>query len=140
VLIGVGYASQKPQILHILPFMRPSPTPAPLASNNIVLYSPRKDEHVGQEFTITGKARVFENVVSIRLRDKLSGASYGQTQATTDATEAGQFGNFQASVSLSNPDLRSGQELLLEVYQSSARDGSEIDKVVVPIKFTPLGG
>ena len=137
LLVGLAYSIQKPETLTNVPFFGPTPTPTPLSSTNIILTSPKLNEHVSQQFDIIGKARVFENVVSIRLKDKLTGKVYGEVASRTDAPEAGQFGNFQTGVLLNDPKLQPGTELLLEVYQTSAKDGQEIDKIVVPLIFTP---
>src|SRR3954463_2027379 len=85
VLVGLAYSIQKPQLFTNIPFIGPSATPTPLASANIVLTSPRLNEHVSQQFHITGKARVFESVVNIRLKNKLTGKVYGEVAARTDA-------------------------------------------------------
>ena len=137
LLAGFGYSAQKPQLLQHIPFLGPSPTPTPLASANIILYTPHADDAVSQEFSITGKARSMTNVVTVRLKDKLSGNSFGQTQTTTDAQQPGQFGNFQAEVQLSNPDLKDGEELMLEVFQVNPQTGKDMDTVSVPITFRP---
>jgi hypothetical protein len=137
LLVVIAYSIQKPEQFTNIPFLGPTATPTPLSSGNIILTSPRFNEHVGQQFTIIGKARVFENVVSIRLKDKLSGKIYGEVASRTDAQDAGQFGDFQTGVLLNDPKLQPGTELLLEVYQASPKDGQEIDKLVVPLIFTP---
>jgi hypothetical protein len=93
---------------------------------------------VSQRFEVKGTARVFENQVTIRLKEKLSGKMIGETNAYADAPDMGQFGEFRAGIVLNDPSLRSGTEMVLEVFQYSAKDGSEIDKVSVPITFTPV--
>lgn len=137
LLVGLAYAAQKPERFTNVPFIGPSATPTPLASENIVLTAPHLNEHVSQKFVITGKARVFESVVSIRLKNKLTGKIYGETIARTDAPDAGQFGEFKTGVLLNDPKLEPGTELVLEVYQQSPKDGSEVDKIAVPLVFSP---
>lgn len=138
LLAGVAWVSQRPAALQKVPLLGPSATPTPVASENIILTSPKSGEYIQATFVVQGKARVFENVVNIRLKEKLSGKVYGETTAMTDATEAGTFGDFQTGIQLTNPNLKSGTEFILEVYQSSAKDGSEYDKVSVPVVFKPI--
>lgn len=137
VLIGLAFSIQKPELVKNVPFIGPSATPTPLSSANIVLTSPHMNQHVSKQFRIEGKARVFENVVSIRLKNKLTGVVYGQTSTMTDASEAGQFGEFQTGVILNDGSLKTGTELVLEVFQASAKDGSDMDKIAVPLVFSP---
>lgn len=128
---------QRPEVLKGLPFVGPTATPTPIASENIVLVSPTAEGHIGQKFLVQGRARVFENLVTIRLKEKLSGRVMGQLQAYADAPDVGQFGDFTAGIELSDPSIRSGTEFILEVFQFSAKDGSEIDKISIPVIFTP---
>jgi hypothetical protein len=138
VLIVMALSIQRPASLTGVPLLGPSATPTPIASENIILESPKADEHISQVFYVTGKARVFENMVAIRLKEKLSGRTIGETTAYANAPDVGQFGEFQAGIQLTDPSLRSGDSFILEVFQYSAKDGSEIDKVTVPLTFTPV--
>lgn len=119
----------------------PQPTPTPIAasSGNVVVYMPYNDANVGPSFVVTGKARVFENVVSIRVSNKVLGKTYYQGTVMTNAQEAGTFGEFATQVDLNTNDfsLKPNDELTLEVYQSSAKDGSDTDVVSIPLYFTP---
>src|SRR5436305_1866495 len=45
-------------------------TPTPISSGNIIVFSPTMNERVSQDFQVTGKARVFENFVAIRVKGK----------------------------------------------------------------------
>ena len=51
-----------------------------------------------------------------------------------NAPDTGQFGPFNVPVTLSG-NLQSNDHLTLEVFQYSAKDGSEIDKVVIPLIY-----
>lgn len=103
---------------------------SPAASRNIEVLSPRGGDNVKSGFAVKGNARVFENVVSIRLTDSL-GNVLVQTTADANAPDAGMFGSFEKVLKFET----SATEGTLEVYQSSAKDGSEIDKVIVPVIF-----
>ncbi len=143
VMIGLALSVQKPDSLSRIPLFAPTPTPTPLASANITVLMPLATSLVSQEFEITGKARVLENIVTIRLKDKISGQIYSQVQALTTATEPGTYGDFSAVIQLEDADdaeLLPGAILILEVFQISPTDGREIDKVIVPLKFQPIAG
>ncbi len=103
---------------------------APSASQNIEVLSPRGGDSVKSGFAVKGNARVFENVVSIRLTDS-EGYMLIQTSAYANALDVGKFGPFEKMLSFQT----SATEGTLEVYQSSAKDGSEIDKVTIPLLF-----
>lgn len=121
------------------PAPSPTPTPFPVSSENITVYAPAADERISTEFIVRGKARVFESTVSIRVKNKITDRVYLQTIAQTNAKDMGVFGDFYLVAQL-QPDmsLKAGDPLLLEVFQLSAKDGSEMDKVTLPLKFTPM--
>lgn len=128
------------QVRHI----SPSPRVEKIAQNsNIILYSPRINSLVGYIFSIRGKARVFENVIQIRLKNKRTGVEYIATSLIADAPDVGEFGNFTYIIDLGHPldgstyDLKKGDMLLLDVYHNSPKDGSEIDKLEVYTEFNP---
>jgi hypothetical protein len=50
-----------------------------------------------------------------------------------NAPDAGQFGPFSENITISSNNVRTGDALLLEVFQFSAKDGSEVDKVSIPL-------
>ncbi|MFA5777541.1 MAG: Gmad2 immunoglobulin-like domain-containing protein [Parcubacteria group bacterium] len=102
----------------------------PVEEPNIVVFDPKENAKISSPFDVTGKARVFENMVSIRLKDKSGKVLF---QGTTDAKspDAGKFGLFQEEIAYSTVQA----EGILEVFESSAKDGSEINKVVIPVKF-----
>jgi len=141
LLVGHKFSSKK----IINPFAAPTPFPTipanqtsyqdsmnttPSASKNIEVLSPRGGDSVKSGFAIKGNARVFENVVSIRLLDS-EGNILVQTSTTADAPEIGQFGPFEKMLNFQTNNAAG----TLEVYQVSAKDGSEIDKVTIPLIF-----
>lgn len=137
VVIGLFYLQQT----HIVAKSAPQPTPTPIAaaSGNILVSMPYSGAGIGSNLVLRGKARVFENVVSIRVSNRVLGKVYYTGQTMTDAKEAGTFGNFVTQIHLTSNDLslRPNDKLLLEVFQTSAKDGSEIDKVSIPVFFSP---
>ncbi|MEK9206921.1 MAG: Gmad2 immunoglobulin-like domain-containing protein, partial [Patescibacteria group bacterium] len=92
--------------------------------------SPLGGDSVKSGFIVKGNARVFESVVSIRLLDSV-GNILIQTTTMANAPDAGQFGPFEKMINFITTDSSGA----LEVYQVSAKDGSEIDKVSVPLLF-----
>jgi len=103
-----------------------------LENENIALFEPAPETSVSNPFTVKGAARVFENVVSIRLRDG-DESVLAETFATAQSADIGLFGNFEVNLSYPQPRFSMGT---LEVYQESARDGSEQDKISIPVEFT----
>lgn len=105
-------------------------TLAPSSSKNIEVLSPRAGDKMKSGSVIKGNARVFENVVSIRLVDSF-GNILTETNSMANAPDTGQFGPFEKEIEFQT-DSKNG---VLEVFQYSAKDGSEIDKVSIPIVF-----
>jgi germination protein M len=103
----------------------------PEEESNIVVSSPVAHEKISSPLDIQGKARVFENVVSIRLKDA-AGKILFQGTAMADSPDVGEFGAFEKQVQFT---LTESTEGTLEIYESSAKDGSEINKVTIPVQF-----
>lgn len=101
----------------------------PSSSRNIEVLSPLTGDKIKSGFSVKGNARVFENVVSIRLSDS-SGNILSQTTSTANSPDTGEFGAFEKNINFKTKDT----EGKLEVYQVSAKDGSEIDKVIIPVQ------
>lgn len=111
--------------------LSPTAVASPAASSNIEVMTPQKGDKVSSPFTVSGNARVFENVVSIRLSDSQGNVLY-QNTANANASDVGKFGPFQAKVDYSVSFPQKGN---LEVYQVSPKDGSEVDKVSVEVEL-----
>lgn len=127
------------------PFASPTPYPtiaagsesmpefismAPASSLNIEVLSPRGGDNVESGFFVKGNARTFESNVAIRLSDS-EGIILTETFTLANSPDAGQFGPFEKEL-IFQTDSETG---ILEVFQYSAKDGSEIDKVTVPVLF-----
>lgn len=102
-------------------------------SGQTVVTKPLDDETIGNPVTIAGRAIAFESQVNIRIKDA-NGKVLKEAYTTTDAKDAGEFGNFSVSVGYSAPATSTG---MIEVYQVSMADGSdsEKDKVTISVKF-----
>jgi|GEM_PF-2814829 len=118
------------------PAMSPDGTDSPASGDepapaviNIRVTTPTPGQHVAVGgFRIAGTARTFENNVSYRINDSTGTAMAGGNVMSQG--EMGQFNPFEARLhmraSYSGPAT-------LEVFQISAKDGSEIDKVTIPV-------
>ncbi len=101
-------------------------------SQNIIVYAPRMNERIGTPVVVEGEARVFENVVNYRLVDA-NGKELAEGFTSADAPDIGQFGAFRGELNYaSNVD----QKGTVEIFWYSAKDGSEVDKVTIPVTIT----
>jgi hypothetical protein len=108
-----------------------APTPSG-KSENIVVYVPRVNERIGTPLVIQGEARVFENIVNVRLLDA-NGKELAKGSATADAPDVGKFGAFRAELTYVSAIDQKGT---VEIFWYSAKDGSEVDKVTIPVTIT----
>lgn len=109
-----------------------APTQAQEVQGNIRVSSPLPDEIIYLPVVIRGKARVFENQFNYRIRDA-NRTILTEGSASTNAADAGEFGDFTISIaSFTQPTESNGT---IEVFDYSAKDGSEIDKVSIPVRF-----
>lgn len=124
------------------PFASPTPFPTvgnaptdsenipPASSINIEVLTPRTGDSIKSGFRVEGNARTFESNVRIRLSDA-EGNILVDTNTLANAPDVGQFGPFEKSLTFET-NAKTGT---LEVFQNSAKDGSEIDKVSIPVVF-----
>lgn len=99
---------------------------------NIKVFAPTPNAEIRSPVLIRGEARVFENQFAYRLRDA-DGTELVRGMAAANSPDVGQFGGFELTVNFPRGRGTSGT---IEVFQYSAQDGSEIDKVVVPVRFS----
>jgi hypothetical protein len=100
---------------------------------NILIYSPIPNEEVSLPFELVGEARVFENAFNYRVTDA-SGTILAENMAYANAPDTGMYGRFDIHVKFAKSSSDNGY---IEVFDYSAKDGLEIDKVAVPIRFKP---
>lgn len=98
---------------------------------NIIVFSPKTGDEIGLPLEISGAARVFEAQFNYRLKDEI-GTILIENSAMTEGAEANEFRKFDIKTNYSKPK---GTEGTLEVFDYSAKDSSEIDKVSVPVVF-----
>lgn len=117
-------------IIAARPTSTPTPTPPPTPSGNIVVAAPAANAIVSSPLTVSGRARVFEAVVLARLRDA-SGTALAQGQGLASEGAPG-WGDFVIILSFPPTASTSGQ---VEVFNRSPKDGSEQNRVVVPVRL-----
>lgn len=97
---------------------------------NIEVYEPREGEIISSPFSLSGRARVFENTLNYILLDD-DGQVIIEGYTTANAPDIGQFGDFTKEV----PFVTTAQSGTLQVFQYSAKDGSKDDLVEISVKF-----
>lgn len=97
-------------------------------STNISVNSPKSNQTVSVPFVVSGSARVFENTINYRLLDS-SGNEELEGSAIANTADSGQFDSFSFTISGVNTKGKAS----LQVFDYSAKDGSEIDKVTIPL-------
>ncbi|WP_319462820.1 Gmad2 immunoglobulin-like domain-containing protein [Micromonospora sp. RTP1Z1] len=94
----------------------------------IVVTGPSVGDRLTSPVTVTGTAEVFEATVSVRILDA-AGREIG-TGFTTAACGSGCRGDYRATVGYRLAATGPGT---VEVYEVSARDGSRINVVAIPV-------
>lgn len=106
--------------------------PVQSATGNIIVSSPLPGDAVTTgALLVRGTARVFENQFSVRLKAGNRVVYEGSVYA--NAPDVGQFGDFESSIPISAEDIQGTSNLMLEVFDNSAKDGKEIDQVFIPL-------
>lgn len=104
---------------------------------NIMVYLPPQRAVISSPFSVSGIARVFENNVSLKVLNT-KGQSIWTGFVAANAPDVGTWGGFSTTIDLAGAEVAVGERLELQVYQSSAKDGSEIDKVKVPLQLQAI--
>jgi hypothetical protein len=114
------------------PTVEPSPEPSGGAKPAIVVRTPAAGDEIVSPVTVAGTADVFEATVSIRILD-----ANGQELAAAFATATcgtGCRGRYSAEVFFFTEERQDGT---IEVFESSAADGSPLNLVSVPVVLVP---
>lgn len=99
---------------------------------NIVVSSPKINETVSLPIVIRGEARVFENQFNYLVRDA-DGTILTEGSAYANSPDSGLFGAFVITIhAMAEP---TGTRGTIEVFDYSAKDGTEIDKMSIPVVF-----
>lgn len=102
-----------------------------LVNENIRVTSPKPNDKLTSPFVVVGEARVFENVMNVRVTNTKGDAFINET-AYAKAPDVGQFGPFSINLSYKFKNTKEG---FVEVYSKSAKDGSEQDLIRIPVIF-----
>jgi immunoglobulin-like protein involved in spore germination len=114
------------------PTEEPSPEPSDGVEPAIVVRTPVAGDEIGSPVTVAGTADVFEATVSIRILD-----ANGQELAaavTTATCGTGCRGKYSERVFFFTEARQDGT---IEVFESSAKDGSPLNVVRIPIVLVP---
>lgn len=101
-------------------------------SGNMIVTSPTSGEIIGLPLVVKGKARVFENTLNYRVIDADGVTVLAEGHVTANAPDVGEFGDFTITTSYDAP---SGDAGTIEVFDYSAKDGSIVDLVEIPVTF-----
>jgi len=123
--------SPTPAVTAVPNVCKTNPSPVNPADPNIIVRSPEQGAVVTSPLVISGQARVFEAQFNVTLYGELGGV----IAETTGMTEEGQvLSPFQVELTFA---VSREQPACLWVYDLSAKDGSRMDVVQVPIALAP---
>jgi Immunoglobulin-like domain of bacterial spore germination len=131
-LTGVLAATPTPTRAPSVSTSPSAPTPSPTGSPAIVVESPLPGDELRSPITVRGTADVFEASVGIRVLD-----ASGQVLAAINTQAScgpGCRGAFSTPLAFFTPTRQPGT---IEVFEASAKDGSAIDVVSIPITLVP---
>ncbi len=114
--------------------VEPSASPSEPSNDAIVVLRPQPGEFVTSPVIVRGEADLFEATVSIRILDA-AGVELAAAFATATCG-SGCRGEFVTEVFFFTP-LR--QDGIIEVFESSAEDGSQLHLVRIPVVLAPGG-
>jgi len=100
----------------------------------IKIFAPAPGAEVAGTFVLSGVASTFEGTVNFRVLGP-TGKKLSESYATACM---GDWGYFQVNVPVPREATTGGGQLTLEVFTYSAKDGSEQDKMTIPL--TVVGG
>lgn len=103
------------------------------SSGNVVVTGPRPNTRVCGLIRVTGRARVFESTLNLRLVDA-TGTTLAEEITMANAPDMGYFGDFDTTLRFTPPTSPSTGTLM--VFDYSARDGSIIDLVEIPVQLS----
>ncbi len=102
-----------------------------LKEKNIILYSPIENEEIPSPVNLKWEARVFENSFAYRIMDS-NWNVIKEGFWTADSKDIWLFWNFDINADFKIPESKTWT---IEVFEYSAKDGSEINKVSINIRF-----
>jgi len=106
-------------------------------SGEIIISTPRPNDTITTLIKVNGLVRAFENQVGMRLKNK-DGVVVRETKFTAKQGEIGTYIALGVDFTFAQPTVP--QDGTFEIFTFSARDGAEINKVIIPVKFAQHGG
>jgi hypothetical protein len=125
-------SSGAPAVAQTVGVCGPNPSPPNPADPSMQVYAPVPEVRSASPLRVAGQARVFEATVSLELRD-----AGGRTIAegfTTAAQGAPALAPFEGSLRFT---VNAETPACLWVFEASARDGSPVNVVQVPVTLVP---
>ena len=109
------------------------PTPSDEPKENISVDSPKAGAELSLPFSVKGQARVFENTINFKIKDSENNVLY-EGIGMAQAPDMGKFGPFEKEISYLY-QKPAGSEVIIEVFELSAKDGSVINLVSLPVRL-----
>lgn len=85
-------------------------------------------------FEVKGRARVFENMLSVRVIDAKTNGIIFEEPVMANAPDVGQFGDYNKTIDYFYKKPES-EDVIIEAFWHSPKDGAEIDKVSAMAKI-----
>ena len=103
-------------------------------SPNIILMMPKDNIEIGLPVEISGVARVFENALNVRIKDK-EGNILAERNTMSNSPDMGKFEEFKVVINYAEPKTEEGY---VEAFNYSAKDGSLENLDSVSVKFETI--
>ena len=100
-------------------------------SKNISVRAPQVNAMVTSPLIVEGLQRNFDQKVVVRLKDAKI-IELAKVEVVGTAQDFGIYSLYRAELTFEKPKTKTG---MLEVFQNSLKDKSEIDKITVPVRF-----
>jgi hypothetical protein len=116
------------------PVVSVSVTPSPtVATSSVTIISPKYNDVVDSPVIVTGKARVFENQFTVRLKDSTGKIVYQRDAVMSDAKDSNMWGTY--SIKIPFP-VGLGSNFKIEAVDYSAKGGGAMAGYAsVPVKL-----
>lgn len=121
----------QPTIVQSLISTSPTSTPIIVSSQNVRVLEPLSNSEIASPVKVRGEARVFENILSISIKDS-EGKVLLENTVYVNSPDSGQFGAFEKELKFTRPSTQKGT---IDFFQASPKDGSPTDVVTIPITF-----
>lgn len=109
--------------------------PGVITENDFIkITSPVENQEIAFPVSVRGEARTFEGTVNIRILNSDKTILY-ESFTTAHSPNRGVFGPFQTMLSYPEPKSSTG---FIEVFEYSAKDGSEQARLLIPIRFAEV--